>query len=35
MGGFGIAVGQRVDAEYRLADVAEVRHWLSAAVASQ
>jgi trehalose 6-phosphate phosphatase len=33
MGGFGIAVGQRVDAEYRFADVTEVRHWLSAAVA--
>ena len=35
MGGFGIAVGPRVDAEYRLADVAEVRQWLSAAVMPQ
>jgi trehalose 6-phosphate phosphatase len=29
LGGYGIAVGDRVDAEYRLADVAEVRRWLS------
>ena len=28
MGGFGIAVGPRVDAEYRLEDVAEVLRWL-------
>jgi trehalose 6-phosphate phosphatase len=31
MGGFGIAVGGRVKAEYRFADVAQVRRWLGAA----
>ena len=33
MGGFGIAVGQRVKAEYRLADVAQVRRWLGTVMA--
>jgi trehalose 6-phosphate phosphatase len=33
MGGFGIAVGRRVDAEYRLADVAHVRRWLGTVTA--
>jgi trehalose 6-phosphate phosphatase len=33
MGGFGIAVGHRVDAEYRLEDVAEVLRWLYTVVA--
>jgi trehalose 6-phosphate phosphatase len=33
LGGFGIAVGHRVDAEYRLADVTEVLRWLGAVVA--
>jgi trehalose 6-phosphate phosphatase len=34
MGGFGIAVGHRVDAEYRLEGVAQVLRWLSTVIAA-